>query len=236
MGDYSYSVLIIGDTSVGKSALLCRATEDDFYPNYYSPAIIDLKHYTVQLHEKKILLTIDDVAGEDRFRTIQEDFCSKAQGVILVFDTTSRSSLENLSNWVLTFSNVCPKEVNVILVGTKCDELEERQVTQEEAANLADQFNVTYIEASAKTGSNVKNVFNVMAVELYFRNVLKRVPPPWPESSKMAIAVALDESLVHGGGDAEGAGEGGEGDGGNGDIPIEDENIAGLENETIPKE
>ncbi|KAH8356542.1 hypothetical protein KR200_001644, partial [Drosophila serrata] len=193
MEDYSYTILILGDAGVGKSALFSRAMEGTFDADYYSPAITQFKNGSVRLAGKKILLSTFDVAGEDRFRIIHEELCGKVQGVILVFDTTSRSSFQNMPVWGLRLVRDCIEGVNIMIVGTKCDELEARQVTQEEAAYLADEFQISYVETSAMTGHNVKKVFNVMAAELYFRNVLKRVPPPWPESRKMAIALAQEE-------------------------------------------
>ncbi|KAH8265794.1 hypothetical protein KR038_000985, partial [Drosophila bunnanda] len=178
MSDYSFRILILGDTDVGKSALFTRAFENRFIPNYCSPALVELNFGKLHCDGKEIGINVCDVAGEDRYWTVQKKLCHAAHGVIIAFDVTSRVSFHNVTTWRWRLGLFCSKDVNVMLVATKCDELEKRQVTREEAIHYAALYGINFVETSAKTGGNVKHLFYVMAVEIYNRLVPKPPPPP----------------------------------------------------------
>ena len=80
-------------------------------------------------------------------------------GAFLVFDLSTRKTFEELDKWYEILSDSCNSEIVVSLIGNKCDLIEKRAVTYEEATEYAKKRNLNYIELSAKTGTNVAQAF-----------------------------------------------------------------------------
>ncbi|KAF9608252.1 hypothetical protein IFM89_008537 [Coptis chinensis] len=92
--DYSFKMLLIGDSSVGKSSLLLSFISNSVDDNL-SPTIgVDFKIKLLTVVEKKLKLTIWDTAGQERFRTLTSSYYRGAQGIIL--DTGTHYSMYNL--------------------------------------------------------------------------------------------------------------------------------------------
>ena len=97
--DHLLKLIIIGDSSVGKTCLLLRFSEDSF-PVSHMPTIgkpspfltqstgIDFKIKTINIDEKRVKLQVWDTAGQERFRTITQTYYKGAMGIILVYDCT----------------------------------------------------------------------------------------------------------------------------------------------------
>ena len=64
--DYLFKLLLIGDSSVGKTAILLRFADDSFSPNFISTIGIDFRIKTIEIRGKKIKLQIWDTAGQVR--------------------------------------------------------------------------------------------------------------------------------------------------------------------------
>lgn len=56
--DYMFKLLIIGNSSVGKTSFLFRYADDTFTPAFVSTVGIDFKVKTVYRHEKRVKLQI----------------------------------------------------------------------------------------------------------------------------------------------------------------------------------
>ena len=65
--DFLFKLLLIGDSSVGKTAILLRFSDDSFSPNFISTIGIDFRIKTIEIRGKKIKLQIWDTAGQVRF-------------------------------------------------------------------------------------------------------------------------------------------------------------------------
>ncbi|KAH8238625.1 hypothetical protein KR032_011743, partial [Drosophila birchii] len=168
MCDCVFKILIVGDKGVGKSSTLKRFVENHFSVDYNSTVGIDFKvSQTMAVAGKMVLLQIWDAAGEDRFRAMLQSYYRNSHGIIIVYHSTSLSSFRHLNNWLKELDIIRSKGVNVMLVGTKSNELEKRQVSQVEATQYAEHHGLSFMEVSAKSGVNVKDVFHTLAVEVY---------------------------------------------------------------------
>ncbi|KAH8338163.1 hypothetical protein KR059_010595, partial [Drosophila kikkawai] len=194
MCDYVFKILIVGDLGVGKSCLFWRFVDDRFTLIYYPTAGIEFKYCHVEVAGKKVLLQIWDAAGEERFRPLLQNYYRNSHGIIIVYDTTSLLSFRHVSYWLKELGEFCCKKINVMLVGSKCDELEERQVTLEKGVRYAEHYGLSFIEASAKSGANVKDAFDILAVQIYSRLVLKLAPSPTTRSEKVVKGDRRDKS------------------------------------------
>ncbi|KAF8021616.1 hypothetical protein BT93_G1919 [Corymbia citriodora subsp. variegata] len=158
--DYSFKILVIGDSGVGKSSLLLSFISNSVHD--LSPTIgVDFKIKLLTVGGKRLKLTIWDTAGQERFGTLTSSYYRGAHGIILVYDVTRRETFTNLSD-------IWAKEVDLystnqecirILVGNKVDKESERAVTREEGRDLAQRHRCSFLECSAKTRENVNQCF-----------------------------------------------------------------------------
>ncbi|XP_013187825.1 ras-related protein Rab-3 isoform X1 [Amyelois transitella] len=157
--DYMFKLLIIGNSSVGKTSFLFRYADDSFTSAFVSTVGIDFKVKTVFRHDKRVKLQIWDTAGQERYRTITTAYYRGAMGFILMYDITNEESFNSVQDWVTQIKTYSWDNAQVILVGNKCDMEEERVVSSERGRQLAEQLGVEFYETSAKENINVKAVF-----------------------------------------------------------------------------
>ncbi|KII65332.1 Ras-related protein Rab-6 [Thelohanellus kitauei] len=153
-----YKLVFIGDQSVGKTSLLSRFMYDTFDAQYQATIGIDFLSKTAYHEDRTIRLQLWDTAGQERFRTLIPSYIRDSSVALVVFDITTKSSFENVDSWVREVREHRGQNALIYLVGNKCDLIEKRQVTVEEATKKAEEYNIPYMETSAKSGSNVKNV------------------------------------------------------------------------------
>ncbi|XP_034029926.1 ras-related protein Rab-42b [Thalassophryne amazonica] len=169
---YQFRIIMLGDSTVGKSSLLKRYTEDLFMEESMTETVgVDFYVHFLEVElGVRIKLQFWDTAGQERFRSVTRSYYRNSVGGLLVFDMTSRASFDHIKNW---HSEVCeqvrPHKVIFILVAHKSDRDEhgERAVSQEEAQKLAAQLGIPYVETSAKTGQNIKEAFELLTRQVY---------------------------------------------------------------------
>ncbi|KAJ7475089.1 ras-domain-containing protein [Mycena galericulata] len=154
-------LLLIGNSSVGKSSLLLRFSDEQWLPEDESSATIgvDFRVHKMEVKGKKVKLSIWDTAGQERFRTITSSYYRGAQGIILVYDVSNRESFDALPRWYSELETYVSDKVVKILVGNKVDKEFSRQVPTSEAEAFAKRMNSLFVEASAKTSVGVKEAF-----------------------------------------------------------------------------
>ncbi|KAB8957770.1 hypothetical protein FH972_026858 [Carpinus fangiana] len=213
--DHAFKILLIGDSGVGKTSLIVRFVSDSTEP--LPPTIgMDLKFKLLTVGGKKLKLTIWDTAGQDRFRTVTHSFYRGAQGIILVYDITVRSSFTAISDFwakeveIYTTNPKCVK----MLVGNKVDRDSERAVSQEEGIALAKELECSFLECSVKTRENVEQCFETLALKIM--EVPSLVEEGTPEKKKGEKLINEEDKASHGGGgggSSSGGGGGGSGGG-----------------------
>ena len=156
-----YKILLLGDSSVGKTCFLMRYTDNTFQEIHMSTIGLDYKLKNVQLDENRMVkIQIWDTAGQDRFRSITKNYYKGANGIILIYDITNRKTFENVSNWINQIKEEVSEKVTIIFVGNKIDDEEHRAVQTEEGKNLANELGLMFFECSAKSGENIDSTFN----------------------------------------------------------------------------
>ncbi|XP_021261822.1 ras-related protein Rab-39B-like [Numida meleagris] len=166
--DYMFKILIIGNSSVGKTSFLFRYADDSFTPAFVSTVGIDFKVKTIYRNDKRIKLQIWDTAGQERFRSITRAYYRNSVGGLLLFDITNRRSFQNVHEWLEeTKVHVQPYQIVFVLVGHKCDLDTQRQVTRHEAEKLAAAYGMKYIETSARDAINVEKAFTDLTRDIY---------------------------------------------------------------------
>lgn len=163
--DYLFKFLIIGDSGVGKSSLMNRFSDNIFNDAFISTIGVDFKIRTVDIDGKIIKMQIWDTAGQERFRTIVSSYYRGAHGIMIVFDITNKDTFNNVGMWYEEAGKYASENVKLILIGNKAD-ISKRQVEYSEAVDIAEKYNMKYIETSAKTALNVETAFFDLAILL----------------------------------------------------------------------
>ncbi|KAI8555214.1 hypothetical protein RHMOL_Rhmol05G0157500 [Rhododendron molle] len=148
--DYLFKLLLIGDSSVGKSCLLLRFADDSYVDSYISTIGVDFW----------------DTAGQERFRTITSSYYRGAHGIIIVYDVTEMESFNNVQQWLNEIDRYANDTVCKLLVGNKSDLVENKVVDTQTAKAFADELGIPFLETSAKDSINVEQAFLTMAAEI----------------------------------------------------------------------
>ncbi|XP_029927376.1 ras-related protein Rab-42b [Myripristis murdjan] len=168
---YQFRIIMLGDSTVGKSSLLKRYTEDMFLESINETVGVDFYVHFLEVEPGvRVKLQFWDTAGQERFRSVTRSYYRNSVGGLLVFDLTNQASFDHIKEW---HAEVCdrvqPHKVVFILVGHKSDLATEgqRAVSRAEAETLAGQLGTLYVEASSKTGENVQEAFELLARRVY---------------------------------------------------------------------
>ncbi|EIE83809.1 GTP-binding protein Ryh1 [Rhizopus delemar RA 99-880] len=125
----------------------------------YATIGIDFLSKTMYLDDRTIRLQLWDTAGQERFRSLIPSYIRDSSVCVVVYDITSRSSFLNTSKWIDDVRAERGTDVIIVLVGNKTDLNDKRQVTVEEGEKKAKDYNIMFIETSAKAGYNIKAMF-----------------------------------------------------------------------------
>ena len=161
-----HKLVFLGDIYVGKTSIINRFMYESFDTNYQATIGIDFLSKTLYLDDRTVRLQLWDTAGQERFRSLIPNYIRDSSVAVIVFDITNKQTFLNCDKWVEDVKNERGNDAVIVLVGNKIDKIEERAVTQEEAQTKAKSFEAFYIETSAKTGDNVKQLFKQIATTL----------------------------------------------------------------------
>ena len=155
-----YKVLLLGDSTVGKTCFLVQFAEKIFNEQHITTVGLDYRLKEMKLKSgKSVKLQIWDTAGQDRFRAITKNYYKGANGIIVIYDVTNIKSYENVKTWISQIRESASANVIVYIVGNKIDKKEERKVSEEDGKKLADEYGFPFVETSAKDGININETF-----------------------------------------------------------------------------
>ena len=161
-----HKLVFLGDIYVGKTSIINRFMYESFDTNYQATIGIDFLSKTLYLDDRTVRLQLWDTAGQERFRSLIPNYIRDSSVAVIVFDITNKQTFSNCDKWVEDVRNERGNEAVIVLVGNKIDKAEERTVSVDEAEAKAKGLDATYIETSAKTGDNVKQLFKQIATTL----------------------------------------------------------------------
>ncbi|XP_023796836.1 ras-related protein Rab-39B-like [Cyanistes caeruleus] len=166
---YQFRVIMLGDSTVGKSSLLQCYTEGVFLDTVNQTVGVDFYVQFVELEPGlQVKLQFWDTAGQERFRSVTRSYYRNSAGGMLLFDLTNRASFESIRQWHREVTDtIQPFRMVFLLVGHKSDLSGQRRVGQREAEKLAASLGVQYVETSAKDASNVVQAFQMLTVAIY---------------------------------------------------------------------
>ena len=156
------SIILVGSSYDGKTAIFNRYFDNSFQNNYISTMGVDSKSKKVKMEDgTEVNVHIYDTAGQKRFYSIAFNYCKKADGIIINYDITDKQSFTNGEKWINEIKERYSSEEKVtLLVGNKSDLEDKRVISKEEGKKLSKKYGVMFSECSAKTGENVDFIFN----------------------------------------------------------------------------
>jgi len=165
--DNVFKLLVIGDTLVGKTRVthrLCYA-DDDW--SEMATVGVDLNNRTIELDGKKIKLQIWDASGLQRFRNMITSYFKGSMGILLVYDITNERSFSNIKeHWMQDVEQFADEDVEIMILGNKCDINNKRVVSRERGEQLATEYGIKFMEVSGKTGINIEEAFYSLARDI----------------------------------------------------------------------
>ena len=173
---YTFKILTLGESGVGKTCILRRFVENKFSKNHLATIGVDFKTKTISIKGYEVKLKIWDTAGQERFRNIVSSYYKGAHGIMMVYDITDLETFENLNSWLMEIEKNASKNVYKILVGNKCDMEKDRKVTFEQGKEFASQYGMKFFETSAKESTNVQEAFVAMTKEIIKEAQEKKIP------------------------------------------------------------
>ncbi|CAJ0952378.1 unnamed protein product [Ranitomeya imitator] len=182
--DRMFKIVVVGNSSVGKTSFLRRFCEDSFYPGTSATVGIDYSVKTVTVENCQVALQLWDTAGQERYRSITKQFFRKADGVIVMYDITSKDTFTAVRQWLTSVEEGAGENIPILMLGNKTDIDKEREVPCGLGDHLAKPFDWTvpsledstkscfkedcsliFYECSASSGHNVKeSVLHLAAI------------------------------------------------------------------------
>lgn len=162
---------VLGDPSVGKTSLIRHYCEGFFKDDYLSTIGVDFNRKTMDIDingkTNQVMMTIWDIGGQTLWAAVRRNYLNGAQGILLLFDLTNRSSLSHIRDWFMDVTNVLGDRVPISIIGNKSD-LEFNPNVKTIAKDLCSNLraDLRCYTASAKVGTNMEQVFEDIALEI----------------------------------------------------------------------
>lgn len=162
-------ILTAGEGGVGKTTLLRRFVEGQFFSETKMTIGVEFFLKSIILGDNEITLQLWDFGGQERFRFLLGSYVLGAKGALLMFDLTRIATLEKLEQWIQIVRQNDPN-LPVLFLGTKIDLIEDINVNDDFALSYLEPLNLfDYLKISSKTGENVEESFKRLTQEILER-------------------------------------------------------------------
>ncbi|KAF4091676.1 hypothetical protein AMELA_G00039910 [Ameiurus melas] len=153
--DRLFKIVLVGNSSVGKTSLLRRFCDDCFHPGTSATVGIDYSVKTLIVDNSRVALQMWDTAGQERYRSITKQFFRKADGVVVMYDITCEQTFTAVRSWLASVQEGAGDDIPVMLLGNKTDLEGQRAIQFRMGEKLAKDSQLIFFECSAFSGHNV---------------------------------------------------------------------------------
>ncbi|XP_053478788.1 EF-hand calcium-binding domain-containing protein 4B [Ictalurus furcatus] len=153
--DRLFKIVLVGNSSVGKTSLLRRFCDDCFHPGTSATVGIDYSVKTLIVDNSRVALQMWDTAGQERYRSITKQFFRKADGVVVMYDITCEQTFTAVRSWLASVQEGAGDDIPVMLLGNKTDLEGQREIQFRVGEKLAKESQLIFFECSAFSGHNV---------------------------------------------------------------------------------
>jgi len=171
--DISFKIIVIGDSSVGKSCLTTQAVRNNFEEFYTATIGFEFLTFNIRINNNVLKLQIWDTCGQEVYKSLITNFYRNSSLALIIYAINNMDSFKHAENWLNELKAQANPNVKVFLVGNKSDLENERVVSREDGEKFKEEKNLDkFIETSAKTGENARNVL-LEAAKLLYKGYLK---------------------------------------------------------------
>ena len=154
----SVKIVILGGNLTGKTNYAFHFINHDFIQQYFESKSVQFYTKSINCLNKNLKLDIWDTVGNVRFRHLNKIFYKNANICLILFDLTNLDSLNDVDYYyneikIHNYKNCC-----IILVGNKCDDIENRKIFKKDIKQLKEKYKIPYFEISCKNGRNIKEL------------------------------------------------------------------------------
>ena len=154
--DELINIMTFGNSAVGKTSFILRFSENFFQDQYLTTIGFDFKVKTINIKNTQYKVIMFDTAGQEKYKSLASNIIKKAQGIIVIYDITNKSSFDSIDGIIKSILDDKGKDFPMILVGNKIDLEENRVITKEEGETLAEKYGLEFFEISIKEGINIE--------------------------------------------------------------------------------
>ena len=165
--DMIFKVVLIGDTSVGKTNILSKYLTNDFDPDSKATVGVEFGTKNFKIEDNIVKVQIWDTAGQERYRSITNAYYKGAKGSLLVYDITNPKTFESIDRWLSDLKVNGDENISVVLLGNKSDLESDRKVTTQQGKEKAEFYKLAFMETSALNGDNIERAFNELITDVY---------------------------------------------------------------------
>ena len=171
--DLSFKLIFIGDSGVGKSCLTTKAVKNNFEEYYQATVGFEFLTFNMKVNDKVIKLQIWDTCGQEIYKSLISNFYRNSSLAVIIYAIDNKESFNHAENWLNDLKSQANPDVRIFLVGNKADLEEDRKIKKEEGEKYKEEQHLDlFLETSAKTGHNARNVL-VEAAKILYKDYLK---------------------------------------------------------------
>ena len=177
--DLKYKIIVVGNSGVGKSCLSLRATEDVFKENHQLTIGTSIYNFKVKINDKAINLQIWDTCGQEKYKSLIKNYYQNSSLAIIVYSVVDEKSFDDVNEWYKEIKLNTSADCRIFLIANKVD-LPERKITTDQGNKFKNDYKFDlFMETSAKSGFNSKELFinceNILykkyeKIEMYEKN------------------------------------------------------------------
>ena len=157
----------MGDSGIGaKTSLLAAIMGREF--NYNQRTTMDHSYSTKKIKTKNnkiIYLDLWDTPGYVRYRSSLKFFYKDVDCFVFGFDITKSTTFNSIKDWYMGTKD-CSNVKLMYLIGNKTDLFDIREVSEEDARNLAKEYDFRYFETSCLLDTGVQEFVNDLENEI----------------------------------------------------------------------
>jgi small GTP-binding protein len=172
--DFSYKIVVIGDSGTGKSNIVSQFIDGRFLEFTKTTIGLDFKTRQVRFGDVVIRVQLWDTAGQEQFKSINKSYYRESAGIIIAFDITRRSTFDSISHWINEIKNnldVDISEVEIMIIGNKTDLEKQRVVSHHDVKKLEEMCNFTYMETCAMKNQGVTEAISTLIRKIHQRGI-----------------------------------------------------------------
>jgi small GTP-binding protein len=172
--------------------LVQRLVQNSFSEERTATVGVEFGCYLASCGDETVKLNIWDTAGQERFRSVSKAYFRDAVGALLVYAFNDQQSFDDLALWLTELQTLCAPNAVILLIGNKCDLLDERVVALSEATAFATRHGLDYCETSALRATNVTEAFVRLAATVHSRAKTGQIQLPRSEQNQVTLPPVAD--------------------------------------------